>query len=142
MGILSVQHDRPAIAKVEFDHILGSLTENLESSVFFQAVRMHKCCKFLEEAGIDAWKVIDPTLDVFVCDKAILANEHNDMTMYLLKVDFFQKCWFSPAIGGICKGLIQYYTSSAYFGVATSEVDSESIVEVLLDNNVRETFET
>ena len=139
-GILSVQHDRPAVAEVELDHIISSLTTNLESDGFFQAVRKHKCCKFLEEVGADARKVIDSTLDVFVCDKAILANEHKDMTMHLPKIDFFQRCWFGPATGGICEVLAQHHISSTHFGVAVNEVDSESVVDIVLDKNVRETL--
>lgn len=39
MNLLSVQHDRPALAEVKFDHTLGSPTANLEFDAFFQVVQ-------------------------------------------------------------------------------------------------------
>lgn len=89
MGILSVQHNRPAIAEVKFDHFLCSLTTNLEPDSVPQAVRTHIRCKVLEKAGADAGKAIDSALDIFVRDKAILLDKHKDVTTHFGKVNFF-----------------------------------------------------
>lgn len=40
-GLLSFQHNRPAIAEVKLDHILGGLTANLEPDDFSQAIGTH-----------------------------------------------------------------------------------------------------
>ena len=101
VGILSVQHDRPAPAKVKFNCAPRSPTANLKSDSFFQVVRTQKRRQFLEEVGADAGKISGPALDIFVCDKAIFADEHEDMTMYLFKVDFLERSRFGLATRGI-----------------------------------------
>jgi len=135
-GILSVQHHGPALPKVKLDHVLGSRPTDLESDCCFQAIQMHKRRQFPEEAGPKARKVSDPALDILVCNKAILANEHEDMTMHLLKINVVERSWSGPATGGICELLAQHYIFIVHFGVTVNEVDSKSLMDIVLDGDV------
>lgn len=133
MGILSVQHDRPAIAEVKFDHILYSLTANLEPDGIHQGIRTHIRCEVLEKAGADAGKAVDSALDIFVRDKAILVDKHEDMTTHFCKVNFFQSSRSGPASGGVCEVMAKHHTSCGHFGVTMDEMDSEFIVHIVFD---------
>ena len=139
IGILSVQHHGPAPAKVKFDHFLGSRPADLESDCSSQAFQTHKCRQFIEEAGPNARKISDPALDILVCNKAILANEHEDMTMHLLKINVLQRSGSGPATGGICELSAHHHIFSVHTGVTVNEVDSESIMDIVLDKDMCET---
>ena len=79
------------------------LTANLEPDGVPQAVRMHIRGEVVKKAGADAGKAIDSALDIFIRDKAILLDEHEDITTHFCKVDFFQSSRSSPASGGVCE---------------------------------------
>jgi hypothetical protein len=135
MGVLVVQHDRPAVSQVELHHVPSSVAENLEPNGFFQAIGMQIIHQFFDKTGADIREIIHPALSILVSHKVVSGGKFKDMTVHRCKINLLYGNWFRPTTGRFCQSVAQHHAAGSDFGMAMNEMDTKPTVHIVLDED-------